>query len=117
MKKRALRETAFFFEFKAAERAIHKIAKSKGWHDTPLDFPAFIANLHGEVSEAWEAYRKHNPDSEHLKGFSAIEEELADCIIRIMDVAHENKLDIAHAILAKMKFNKTRPFRHGGKKA
>ena len=56
----------------------------------------FIANLHGECSELWEATRKgrlfENCDKDFASlGLSVLnnaEEELADIVIRAMDTAH-----------------------------
>jgi hypothetical protein len=42
--------------------------------------------------------------------------ELADCIIRILDTCHKEGYDIERAIRLKHEYNKTRPYRHGGKK-
>lgn len=41
--------------------------------------------------------------------------ELADCIIRILDYCGHAGIDIEQAILLKHKYNKTRPYKHGGK--
>jgi hypothetical protein len=42
--------------------------------------------------------------------------ELADVIIRIMDAAEHDKVDLWSLIVEKHLYNKTRPFMHGGKK-
>jgi NTP pyrophosphatase (non-canonical NTP hydrolase) len=42
--------------------------------------------------------------------------ELADALIRILDLAGKEGIDIEAAVLEKMKYNKTRSFRHGGKR-
>lgn len=41
--------------------------------------------------------------------------EMADCIIRILDWAGKEGLDMDAIIREKMDYNKTRPYRHGGK--
>ena len=41
--------------------------------------------------------------------------ELADCIIRILDYCEYAGIDIEKAISLKHEYNKTRPYRHGGK--
>lgn len=70
-----------------------------------------------ELAEAMEAYRAGNPMSEKIDGFSKVEEELADTMIRILDMAGGMGFDIEGALRAKMAYNKTRPYRHGGKLA
>ena len=45
--------------------------------------------------------------------YSSLEEELADTVIRIMDYAFGNDLDIAGAIIAKIEYNKSREYMHG----
>lgn len=75
-----------------------------------------IALMHSELSEGLEGLRHGNPPSDHIPKFSAIEEELADCIIRIMDVSQERGWKVAEALIAKAAFNQTRTHKHGGKK-
>lgn len=50
----------------------------------------------------------------HLKP-EGIPSELADIIIRVLDVCGFHGIDIAAAIADKMAFNETRQYRHGGK--
>ena len=71
-----------------------------------------IALMHSELSEALEADRKNLP-SDHIAGFSGIEEELADCMIRILDFAGHHDLRLSEALTAKLQFNLTRPYKHG----
>lgn len=106
----------FVCRFKDVQTYVHQIAKDKGWWDDPKDISAFIANTHAELSEAWEWIRKDNPASDHIPEFSGVEEEMADVIIRIMDTAEKEGFRIAEAIIAKMKYNTGRSYRHGGKK-
>ena len=69
---------------------------------------AAIALMHSELSEALEAMRIH-ADRE------AVAEELADCCIRIFDYCGARDIDLENALLKKIEFNKTRPYRHGKK--
>lgn len=103
------------FDAKAAEA--HAIARSKGWHDEPRrsDGEALLL-MHAEISEAAEALRVGDPASEKIPSFTCVEEELADVVIRIMGYAKVHHLRVGAAIEAKMAYNETRSFRHGGKR-
>ena len=91
----------------------YQIARDHGWHDEERSDGEILALIHSEVSEALQALREGNPPDKYCPEFSSLEVELADVIIRIMDYAGSRDLDIAGAILAKMEFNKNRPYKHG----
>ena len=74
-----------------------------------------IALMHSELSEGLEGLRK-NLASDHIEGFSMIEEEFADVIIRIMDHAKKHGYRVGEAIIRKIEFNAGREYKHGGKK-
>lgn len=101
---------------------INQIAKDHGWWETDRNFGEMLALVHSEISEALESYRNHEPafftkawqnTPEKPEGWGI---ELLDAIIRILDILHSNNLDIDHLIRLKMDYNKTRPYKHGGKK-
>lgn len=108
--------TDFALSFETVQEFVHNNAKAHGWHDTPVDPVVALALIHCEVSEAVEGLRHGNPPSEHIPKFSAVEEELADIVIRCMDLAGAKGYRLADAIVAKHEFNKARPHKHGGKK-
>jgi len=101
--------------------AAHQQSKDNGWWDNSASLDDHtnigmkILLIHAELSEAVEAIRNANPPDKHLSGFNSLTVELADTIIRIMDLAGAYKLDLAEAIVKKMEYNKTRPYRHGKK--
>lgn len=88
----------------------------KGWKQRERRDPEFIALMHSELSECLEYLRHGNPHSDHVKEISGAEEELADVIIRMMDMAITRGWNIPRALFLKMEYNKSRPYRHGGKR-
>jgi len=66
-----------------------------------------IALAHSELSEALEAHRKLQMDDK-LPNRNGLEVELADCVIRIFDIAGGLGLDVAGAIAEKLFFNSQR---------
>jgi NTP pyrophosphatase (non-canonical NTP hydrolase) len=94
---------------------IHDLAKEKGWWDDDRSDGEIIALCHSELSEALEGLRERNPQSDKIPDFTKVEEELADCVIRLMDFSEARGHRVEYAILAKHEFNKTRPHKHGKK--
>jgi len=102
------------------------IAKDHGWWDdssAPINFPEKLALIHSEVSEALEEYRnaKHPIGELYFSGDDkkpeGVPAELADVLIRIFDLCGHYGIDLEDAVDKKMRYNNTRPFRHGGKRA
>lgn len=125
----------------ALAREIHAVAVDKGFwpehenmavaedtdiHYTPLperNFPEQLMLIVTEVSEAMEAYRDAHPDSEAgpiahwYRGAAGkpegVPSELADIIIRTLDICGAYGIDIQAAIAEKMIYNRRRPRLHG----
>lgn len=91
-----------------SQKAIWFNADNHGWHNPACDLPTDLLLVHSEVSEACEALRKGD--------MGAVEEELADVIIRVLHIAEKNGFDMERAVWEKHKKNMARPYRHGGKK-
>ena len=101
---------------------IHKINKEKGFYEGELTIDRIMAKLalvHSEVTETLEAIRKD-------KGDTAVVEEMADTIIRVLDIwaaldlNHDDELDspfpsLETILLAKIEKNRFRPALHGHK--
>lgn len=95
-------------------------AKAKGWYDPakdPRDPAALLMLITTELAEACEAFREGNPPCERpgMEVYSHAEEELADAIIRILQMGEEFGFDVPGAVMAKMRFNWTRAEKHGKK--
>lgn len=105
----------------------HQNARQKGFHEDRLNDSQFMERhcglLHAEVSELFEAVRAgrlfspcdkdEKMEAMGLPVLNCAEEELADIIIRSLDISQRLRLDIERAVLAKMAYNATRPHKHG----
>jgi NTP pyrophosphatase (non-canonical NTP hydrolase) len=103
-------------------KVCHGIAKDKGWWETDRSFPEVCALIHSEVSEALEEWRVlgdreirgvHDSQGKPI----GVPVELADILIRVFDAAGHYGIDLEEALKQKVKFNTTRPHRHGDKHA
>ena len=115
-------------------KEIHENAKSKGFYDEPKNIGEMLCLIHSEVSEALECDRKDKhcdyytvstilsyPNNEAFKKHfnesvkDTFEAELADIIIRVMDLAEHKKIDLEIFLKAVMRNNSLREYKHGKK--
>lgn len=127
MKKETLNELA---------KKIHENAKNKGFHEGKKNLGEMLCLVHSEVSEALEADRKNNyflnsiwdikqinntPSDEFFKSDyksfvkDSFEAELADIIIRVLDICAMLNIDIDSFVKANMRNNTLREIKHGKK--
>lgn len=87
---------------------IHRDNREAGWWNTdePVDrqVPTKLLLIHSEISEAMEGHRRGLMD-DHLPERKMIEVELADAIIRILDLAGALDLKVGEALLEKWAYN------------
>jgi NTP pyrophosphatase (non-canonical NTP hydrolase) len=109
------------------QHIVHQTAVEHGWWEntTKANCPVAekIALMHSELSEALEEYRHgimkplyFKTDEQGNPKPEGIAVELADCVIRILDLAGFMGWEIQEALILKMEYNEGRPYRHGNKK-
>lgn len=96
----------------------HNTAVKKGWWEKGARNDGELHMLIvTELAESFEHLRHDDRKSDHIPYYTGREEELADVLIRIFDYAKQQNLNLPGALIQKMKFNETREYRHGGKRA
>jgi len=112
--------------------AAYRNAKNKGFYDPAPSIESRLLLIHSEVSEACEAIRKNHytprgdvdsvlsiTDPETFKKLfevsvkNSFEDEIADTVIRCLDLCEGMGIDLEAHIAAKMRYNAMRPHKHG----
>jgi len=107
-----LEKENLFFNLQTLADLIFTWNEEQGFWPENRNFGEAIALVHSELSECLEAHRKSLPDS-HLPQHKGVEVELADALIRILDMAAGFNLDVIGALKAKLIYNANRPYKHG----
>jgi NTP pyrophosphatase (non-canonical NTP hydrolase) len=103
------------FGLDALSAVLHETAIEKGFWEGTISYDKIgnkLALVHSEVTEVLEAIRKN-------KGSEEVVEEMADVIIRLLDIyaAMRNSGDLIHSLDdvldKKININKERPKLHG----
>lgn len=111
-------------------KEIHDNAVAKGFYDKPKEVGTLLMLAVSELSEALEADRKGRKtktsvgwliDENDMRFRSFFEEgvkdtfedEMADTIIRVLDMCGYLGIDIESHVEAKMRYNSTREAKHG----
>lgn len=105
---------------------IHTQNVAKGFWDEDRNIGEALMLCVTELSEAMEAYRTGNRTIAPIMGEIAadkfrewvkgsFEDELADTIIRVLDLCGGLGIDIESHIAYKLAYNQTRPYKHGKK--
>lgn len=125
-------------------KEVHENAVAHGWWETPPSIPEALCLIHSELSEALEEYREGKPliygtcalaaeDCEYsgvcdrvgppgeggeIEGPckpEGIAVELADVILRTLDLMAHLGVDVDAVVMAKHRYNLGREYKHGGK--
>lgn len=97
----------------------YEIAVEHGWYENGVTLPEAIVSIHCEASEAFQEWRQGHLTTETYTGADGKPEgvpmELADIVIRVFSFCAGAGIDIEKALEEKQAYNRTRPYRHGGK--
>jgi len=96
---------------------IRKISEQHGFSHNKRTFGDIIALCHSELSEAFEEYRSDGQFRIWYEGKKpqGVPIEMADCLIRILDWFAGEGINPDMVVQEKIEYNRTRPFKHGGK--
>lgn len=113
---------------------VEAVNRKLGWYDQEVPFPEAVALLHSEVSEALEAWRQwglwdgtyHVSAEKYVRGENlngrppkpeGVGSEFADVFIRLLHYSALFGIDLEAEYERKLAYNRTRPYRHGEKRA
>ncbi len=107
---KAMTPFMFMDSFSEFQRMTYDTAKAHGFQElegNPLYVPTKLALIMSEGAEALEAHRQGKTED--------LGHELADIVIRSMDLAQSLGINLGEEIVKKATFNADRPYKHGNK--
>lgn len=128
-----------YMDIKQTMKEIYEINKKNGFWETPVEVGTRLMLVTSELAEALEADRKgrftnveqfkaaypsatvflKEQDDEYFKLVflntikDRFEDEIADAVIRLFDMAEGMGIDLEFHIKQKMRYNNLRPYKHG----
>jgi NTP pyrophosphatase (non-canonical NTP hydrolase) len=113
--------------FAQMQSEIREVNVANGWYDgAERPFGDDVSLLHSEVSEMYEAFRQWGLDDatvqESARGTGqppkpeGVGSEAADVLIRLLDTCDRHGIDLGAEYERKLAHNRTRGYRHGGKR-
>ena len=120
---------------KEIQQEIHKVNVEKGFWEDRKNVGEVLMLIVSELSEALEAHRSSRKALVELFDAKSIdrteaadyqadfeqcikdtfEDEIADTVIRILDMCEGFGIDLERHIELKLEYNRTRPYKHGKK--
>lgn len=120
---------------KEIQKEIHKVNVEKGFWEDRKNVGEVLMLIVSELGEALEAHRSSRKALVELFDAKAIdrteaadyqadfeqcikdtfEDEIADTVIRILDMCEGFGIDLERHIELKLEYNRTRPYKHGKK--
>lgn len=94
-------------DIREVQRMVAECSQNHGWWEGERSIPTLLCLIHSEVSEALEVYRGTHDGT--------LGEELADIVIRVMDMCEACGINLEDEVITKHQFNLTRSYRHGNK--
>lgn len=123
--------------FDDMQTEIRAVNEANGWYEESRPFGDDVALLHSEVAEMYEAFRQWGLEDAtkttitHYRrgddGGDIVEplenpkpegvgSEAADVLIRLLDTCDRYGIDLQQEYNRKLAYNKTRGYKHGGKR-
>lgn len=105
------------------QKAAWENSERHGFHEglENSNIPTKLMLIVAEAAEALEEFRSNHPSARYYNPEKpdkpeGIGPELADIVIRVGDLAEMLGFDLEDEVAVKMKYNESRPYKHGGKR-